>query len=67
MLKKVLLNVFYNIAIFTMVLSFFWGINKERYSIVLFSVFVLALFIFLKLRLIKEVKAVTRKKQNKDQ
>ena len=62
MLKKVLLNVFYNIAIFTMGLCLFWGINKDRYSIVAMAVFALALFVFLKLRLIKEIRQYTKSK-----
>ena len=61
MLKKILLNVFYNIAIFTMGLCLFWGINKERYSIVIMAVFAVAIFIFFKLRLIKEIKQATKK------
>ncbi|MBC7914831.1 MAG: hypothetical protein H7Y07_11995 [Pyrinomonadaceae bacterium] len=62
MFKKVLLNVFYNIAIITIVLCLFWGFNKEHYSIVLVSVFALGLFIFFKLRLIKDVKQASTKK-----
>ena len=61
MFKKVLLNVFYNLAIFTMVLCIFWGFNNGRYSIVIASVFALALFIFFKARLIKQVKETARK------
>jgi sugar phosphate permease len=61
MLKKVLLNVFYNIAIFTMVLSLIWGVNKERYSIVVAAVFAIGLFVFLKVRLLKEIKHLTKK------
>lgn len=60
MVKKVLLNVFYNIAIFTMALCIFWGFNNERYSIVLFAVFALALFIYFKIRLLKVVKQATK-------
>ncbi|MBC7913179.1 MAG: hypothetical protein H7Y07_03560 [Pyrinomonadaceae bacterium] len=62
MFKKVLLNVFYNIAIITIVLCLFWGFNKDRYSIVLVSVFALGLFIFFKLRLIKDVKQASTTK-----
>ncbi|MFD2161745.1 DUF6358 family protein [Paradesertivirga mongoliensis] len=61
MLKKVLLNVFYNIAIFTMIMCLFWGINKERYSIAVVAVFALALFIFFKFRLIKEIRQKAKK------
>jgi hypothetical protein len=61
MFKKVLLNVFYNIAIFTMVLCLFWGFNQERYSIVIMAVFAIALFVFFKIRLIKEIKQSTKK------
>ena len=56
MLKKVLLNVFYNIAIFTMVLCLFWGFNKERYSIVIGAAFAIAIFVFFKIRLIRQFK-----------
>ena len=63
MFKKVLLNVLYNVAIFTMVMCLFWGYNKERYSIVIFSAFALALFVFLKFRLVMEVKRITRERR----
>lgn len=64
MFKKVLLNVFYNIAIFTMVMCLFWGINKERYSIVIVAVFAASLFVFFKIRLLKEVKRETKKQKS---
>jgi hypothetical protein len=64
MFKKVLLNVFYNIAIFTMVMCFIWGINQERYSIVIVAVFAAALFVFFKMRLLKEVKREIKKNKS---
>lgn len=62
MFKKVFLNVFYNVAIFTMGLCAYWGFEKQRYSIVIAGILGLALFIFFKLRLIKEVRETTKKR-----
>jgi hypothetical protein len=61
MFKKVLLNVFYNIGIFTMGLCVLWGFNEKRYSIAIAALFALALFVFFKVRLIKEVKQASKK------
>jgi len=62
MFKKVFLNVFYNIAIFTMGMCAFWGFEKQRYSIVLAAAFGLALFIFFKIRLIKEIRETAKRR-----
>jgi hypothetical protein len=53
---KVALNVLYNIAILLSVYAFYIGIVNQRYEFCLAGVFAAAIFIILKLKLIKQVK-----------
>lgn len=61
MALKVLLNIFYNIAIITLFLSGIWCVNHKQYLILIPVVAAVALIIFLKMRLVKQVKMLTRK------
>ncbi|MGX5688554.1 DUF6358 family protein [Arcticibacter tournemirensis] len=61
MVKKVLLNVIYNLAIVILIFCLFWSINRSFYMLSAAVVFLIALIAFLKIRLIKEVKKAGRK------
>lgn len=61
MLKKVITNLLYNIVILFMIISTVWGFGEKRYSIVIAGIFGLALFVFLKLRIIREIKFYNKK------
>lgn len=61
MVKKVLLNVIYNLAIIILIFCLFWSINRSFYMLSAAVVFLIALIAFLKIRLIKEVKRAGRK------
>ena len=61
MAKKILLNILLNIAIITVVLSGIWSFNNGHYGLLLGAAGVLAMLIFLKIRLVKSVRELTRK------
>ena len=58
--KKLALNVFYNIAIFVCLIIGYSGIEHKRYEYVLGTVFLAALLIVFKIKLIKEIKAANK-------
>ncbi|WP_423148671.1 DUF6358 family protein [Rubrolithibacter danxiaensis] len=62
MIKKILLNIFFNLGILTLVLCLIWLYNHQQYPLMAGVVFILALFVYLKMRLIRSVKELTRKK-----
>ena len=60
MWKKVALNVFYNIVILLSFYAIYTGFSTGHYEYVLAGVFSAAIFIILKLKLIKQIKEVTK-------
>ena len=57
MAKKMFLNVLYNICIFIcLVTGYTYGVDKGNYVFLLGAVFIIAIFIVLKVKLLKEVK-----------
>lgn len=62
MVKKVILNILYNISILTLILCIFYLFNHEHYALLLGAVFVLSILIYLKIRLIRSVRAMSRQK-----
>lgn len=62
MAKKILLNIFFNIAIFTLILCSIWLFNHQHYALLLATVFALALFVYFKIRLIKDVREMRKKR-----
>lgn len=62
MAKKILLNILLNIAIITVVLSAIWSFRNNHYGLVAGAVVILAMLIFLKIKLVKSVRELTRKK-----
>lgn len=61
MAKKILFNILLNIAIITVVLSAIWSFNNQHYGLLVGAVVVLAMLIFLKIKLVKSVRELTRK------
>jgi hypothetical protein len=61
MAKKLALNVFYNIAIFICFVAIYQGFTGKRYEFILAGAFVAAIFIVLKIKLIKEMRNSTKK------
>ena len=61
MVKKFLLNIFYNIAIIMLVLSGIWAYNNKHLLYIIPVAAAIGLFIFLKVRLVKQIKTLTRK------
>ncbi len=55
--KKILLNTAYNIGIFITLMTAYWGFTKSRYEFVAAGVFVAAIFIVLKVKLVKEIRS----------
>ncbi|HEY1006240.1 MAG TPA: DUF6358 family protein [Sphingobacteriaceae bacterium] len=64
MVKKILLNIFLNIAIITLVLSLFWLFNNGHYAVGAAAVACLGMFIYFKLLLIRSVKKTIRDRKN---
>jgi hypothetical protein len=61
MIFKVLLNVLLNIGIMVLTLSTYWAAKGQHYGIAAADIFSLALLIFLKARLLKNVKSLSKK------
>lgn len=53
---KIALNVAYNIGIFLCFVTVMWGFEHKRYDFITGAVVVGAMFIFLKIKLLKEVR-----------
>ena len=58
---KILANVLLNLGIFTLGMSLYWSFKNEHYGLVSAIVFSLALLVFLKIRLMRTVKELTKK------
>jgi len=59
--KQILINTLYNIGIFISLMTAYWGINNTRYEFVAAGVFVAAIFIVLKIKIIKQVRSNIKK------
>ncbi|GGI52355.1 hypothetical protein GCM10011425_35670 [Mucilaginibacter galii] len=58
MAGKMFLSVVYNIAIFICLYTVYWGFTNHRYDFLTGAVVLAAIFIVLKVRLLKEVRAM---------
>lgn len=67
MVKKILLNIFLNIALIVLILCIFWSIKNGFYLYAVAATPPFAMLIFLKVRLAKSVREMTRSGGNKDQ
>ena len=56
MRKKIAINVFYNICIFICLVLIYNGFMDKHYEYIIGAVFIGAIFIILKIRLLKEVR-----------
>ena len=61
MAKKLALNVLYNICIFICMALVYYGIKPFRIEYILGAVFIGAIFVILKIRLLKEVRNMQKK------
>lgn len=64
MFIKLILNILINIGIFVLFLSLLWAFNHQQYALLAGIVFTLCLFAFLKIRMIKSVKELTKKRNS---
>ncbi|SKB74297.1 DUF6358 family protein [Daejeonella lutea] len=62
MFKKILFNIFLNIALFVLFLCIFWSIKNGFYLYAIAAAPPFAMLIYLKIRLAKTVREMTRKK-----
>ena len=60
MRKKIALNVFYNICIFICLALIYEGFQGKHYEYIAGAVFIGAIFIILKIRLLKEVRDIQK-------
>jgi len=60
MRKKIALNVFYNICIFICMVLIYNGFMDKHYEYIAGAVFIGAIFIILKIRLLKEVRDIQK-------
>ena len=61
MVKKVLANILLNIAIIMLGFSIIWSFKNDFYLYGIIAILAMAMVIYLKVRLVKSVKALTRK------
>ncbi|MBM3402169.1 MAG: hypothetical protein FJY21_07655 [Bacteroidetes bacterium] len=63
MLKKILLNIFLNVAIIILVMCIAWAVKNAFYLYVFAAIPPLAMLIYLKFRLVKSFRSLTNKTQ----
>jgi len=63
MLKKILLNIFLNVAIIVIVICLVWSFKNKYYLYLFAGIPPLAMLIYLKFRLVKSVKSLTNKEK----
>ena len=59
--KKLALNVLYNIGIFVCLWLGYYGFEHTRYEFIAGAVFIGAVFVILKIRLLKEIRNMQKK------
>jgi hypothetical protein len=59
--KKLALNVLYNICIFICLALIYYGFENARYEFIAGAIFIGAIFVILKIRLLKEVRNMQKK------
>jgi len=63
MLKKILLNIFLNVAIIIIVICLVWSLKNKYYLYLFAGIPPLAMLIYLKVRLVKSVRSLTNKEK----
>jgi hypothetical protein len=61
MIKKVLANILLNIAILTLGFSIVWSFKNQFYAYGVIGILAIAMCIYLKIRLVKSVRELTKK------
>ncbi len=61
MAKKFLLNILINIAIIMLLWSLYWTFNHGYYLYAIVEILALAMFIYLKIKLVKSIRKITKK------
>ncbi|WP_374166185.1 DUF6358 family protein [Arcticibacter sp. MXS-1] len=61
MFKRIVLNIIYNLSLIFLVFSLVWSFNNRHYGLIVACLFLLGLILYLKMRLVKEVKEFARK------
>lgn len=62
MIKKVLANILLNIAIITLAFSIVWTFKNNYYIYGVIAILAMAMCIYLKIRLVKAVRQLTKKR-----
>jgi ABC-type bacteriocin/lantibiotic exporter with double-glycine peptidase domain len=62
MAKKILLNIFLNVAIIVLILCIVWSIKNSFYLYAIAATPPFAMLIYLKFRLVKSVRDLTKKR-----
>ena len=63
MAKKILLNIFLNVAIIVMIFCLVWAFKNDYYLYAIAGIPPFAMMIYLKVRLVKSVRELTNKKR----
>jgi hypothetical protein len=58
MAGRMFLSVLYNLGIFISLYTVYWGYTNKRYEFVVGALFIAAIFIVLKIRLLKQVRSM---------
>ncbi|OKS89357.1 DUF6358 family protein [Mucilaginibacter polytrichastri] len=61
--KKMLLNTVYTVGIVVCLAILIWGIQNKRYEFVMAAALVAAVFVVLKIKLLKEVRGMINNKK----
>ena len=61
MVKRVIANILLNIAIITMGFSIVWSFKNQFYNYGIIAILIMAICIYLKVRLVKNVRELTKK------
>ncbi|QQL49070.1 DUF6358 family protein [Mucilaginibacter ginkgonis] len=63
--KKILINTLYTVGLFICIITLVWGVQHSRYEMVAGAVLIGALFVYLKIKLLKEVRSTINKNNAK--
>ena len=63
MVKRVIANILLNIAIITMGFSIVWSFKNHYYIYAFIAILMMAMCIYLKVRLVKSVRELTKKQK----
>ena len=61
MIKKIAFNIFINIAIIVLVFIIVWSVKNQQYGYTAAGLFSVGIFIYLKIKLVKQVREMTAK------